>query len=382
MNSINEPSFYCKSSKKTLSNICNGKKVPVTHDECSSPQSISVNQYRSIQCNRCGLLLPNLSSLSSHKCITARMTKATTKNERNSPLIGFHDLTFIDFSSKKYPLIAKSFCEQNIRKASSLYHNFECKKCFKAFPCKSGLNLHIETHTGETYCNICRCDLGTRLKFLAHQVKHRYHHLLSSVNIFNTNSSEVDEDDSHGIRSLVELRKASKLSEDTFLKEKEIFFAMLQLQHRKVQESIYLAEEKSAQEKKEDVDDFDCPSYFINAKPNQSPVKFVDLDQQPQEATSYSSQLLQNNIPTNVNNSSIGQNLNNSSSLIALATVANPLLSNLTPEVTLQASLEKENAETTDFNSIIDCCYNLKSFMFRFNLGQTIKSKKSNALAN
>lgn len=315
--------------------------------------------------------------MSSHNCITSNLTKATPKNGPNGLLIGFHDLTFTDFSSKKYPLIAKSFCETNVRKPSSPYHDFQCRKCFKAFPCRSGLNLHAETHIGETYCHICRCDLGTRLKFTAHQAKHRYTHLLSSVQ--DTDASK--EDDSHGIRSLIELRKASKMSEDSLLKEKEIFLSMLQLQHRKVQENISIAEKRDSEENDRETSEFDCPSYFIHAKPNQLSVSLSENDQL-EESTSYSSQSF-SNFPQNDTNSLItGQSVADPSSFLALASHANSLVQSLGPSRCIPARNEKENTQRADFNSIIDYCYDLKSFMFPFSLNQTMKNHENSAIAN
>ena len=129
------------------------------------------------------------------------------QNGIGSASIGFHDLTFTDFSSHKYPLIAQSFCESNIRKSSSPYHNFQCSNCPKAFPCAAALSLHqqkshnssiISTdHTSlkmetpesqskpstlsSTFCHICQIDLGSSVEYAAHQTKHRYDSFLSSV---------------------------------------------------------------------------------------------------------------------------------------------------------------------------------------------------------
>lgn len=59
--------------------------------------------------------------------------------------IGFHDLTFIDFSTSKFTLIAKSACERSLRYPSSEYHIFQCRQCSKAFPSTGSLKMHVRT---------------------------------------------------------------------------------------------------------------------------------------------------------------------------------------------------------------------------------------------
>ncbi|XP_074595349.1 uncharacterized protein LOC141850590 [Brevipalpus obovatus] len=229
----------------------------------NSVGSNNVKRSDSIHCNQCDNSFSSYALLSTHNCINNNMSKSGSKNGRASLALGFHDLAFTDFSSKKYPLIAKSFCEHNIRKSSSPYHNFECIKCSKSFPCGSALNLHETSHTGETFCHICRCDLGTPLNYLSHQAKHQYQHLLSSVSGMNLssggNSSTLD-NLSQASNEMVKLS-----DEESLLREKEQFLAMFQLQNRRVQEQLALVKEAVYEVRSDS--DFDCPSYFINAKP-------------------------------------------------------------------------------------------------------------------
>ncbi|XP_070575948.1 ras-responsive element-binding protein 1-like isoform X2 [Ptychodera flava] len=60
--------------------------------------------------------------------------------------VGFQDLGFAEFSSSKFPLIAKTWCEKHVRRCSSNHHRYVCRTCNKAFPCSSALDLHATTH--------------------------------------------------------------------------------------------------------------------------------------------------------------------------------------------------------------------------------------------
>ena len=95
----------------------------------------------------------------------------------NPPKIGFFDLTFTDFSSNKFPMIAKAMCEHSARRSSSPYHDFECNKCLTAFPSNSVLNLHESGHRhfAETFCLFCNIDLGHRDAYVDHvRTQHKY----------------------------------------------------------------------------------------------------------------------------------------------------------------------------------------------------------------
>ncbi|KAF4524885.1 hypothetical protein B566_EDAN015541, partial [Ephemera danica] len=63
--------------------------------------------------------------------------------------VGFKDLTFVDFSTEKFPLIARAFCERSVHKASSAFHRFQCEECGRAFPCGSALHIHVTNAHGE-----------------------------------------------------------------------------------------------------------------------------------------------------------------------------------------------------------------------------------------
>ena len=66
-------------------------------------------------------------------------------NVKNVPkVIGFQDINFIDFSSQKFPLIAKNICEESIHLSKDDF-SFDCPHCERAFPCDSALEIHVQT---------------------------------------------------------------------------------------------------------------------------------------------------------------------------------------------------------------------------------------------
>lgn len=64
------------------------------------------------------------------------------KNLKNIPkVIGFQDINFIDFSSEKFPLVAKDICEKSLHLSKDEFC-FECRLCGRGFPCSSALEIH------------------------------------------------------------------------------------------------------------------------------------------------------------------------------------------------------------------------------------------------
>lgn len=83
------------------------------------------------KCRHCEIVFKSHKALNAHRC-----------GHVKTPITqGFKDLTFVDFSSEKFPIIARSICEQNMRSPSS-NQKFECSKCGRAFPCASALQMH------------------------------------------------------------------------------------------------------------------------------------------------------------------------------------------------------------------------------------------------
>ncbi|XP_061724291.1 ras-responsive element-binding protein 1-like [Cydia pomonella] len=57
---------------------------------------------------------------------------------------GFNDLTFVDFSSKKFPEIARGVCERNPH-ISITEQRYRCEMCSRDFPCRQALDIHRKT---------------------------------------------------------------------------------------------------------------------------------------------------------------------------------------------------------------------------------------------
>ncbi len=108
-------------------------------------------------------------------------TRSGSSSEASSPSakalvpMGFTELNFLDFSSDKFALIARAFCERNPRRASSIFHNYTCMECDRSFPCPSALAVHHNTHTpaaAEVNCVACKCWFDNPAQQKAHQLKH------------------------------------------------------------------------------------------------------------------------------------------------------------------------------------------------------------------
>ncbi|KAJ6634999.1 Ras-responsive element-binding protein 1, partial [Pseudolycoriella hygida] len=87
------------------------------------------------KCRQCGVVFKNHKTLNGHQCGVSNKNHLVTH--------GFKDLTFVDFSSDKFPLIAKSMCEQGVRAPVS-NQKFECPNCNRAFPCVKTVEIHKE----------------------------------------------------------------------------------------------------------------------------------------------------------------------------------------------------------------------------------------------
>ncbi|XP_058444362.1 uncharacterized protein LOC131426002 isoform X2 [Malaya genurostris] len=85
------------------------------------------------KCRHCDMVFKSYKALNAHRC---------GNNNYQNITPGFKDLTFVDFSSEKFPLIAKSVCEQSIRTPVTS-QKFECTKCYRAFPCSKTLEMHV-----------------------------------------------------------------------------------------------------------------------------------------------------------------------------------------------------------------------------------------------
>lgn len=86
------------------------------------------------KCRYCEIVFKTYKALNSHKCSAGNKAPQVTQ--------GFKDITFVDFSSEKFPLIAKNMCEQSIRTPIT-NQKYECPKCYRAFPCASAVDIHV-----------------------------------------------------------------------------------------------------------------------------------------------------------------------------------------------------------------------------------------------
>ncbi|XP_034938617.1 ras-responsive element-binding protein 1 [Chelonus insularis] len=96
------------------------------------------------ECETCKRTFKNHRVLNLHRYMVHFNDNAMNNNKslKNS-VVGFNDLTFVDFSSDKFPAIARAVCEQSLhRPASGESATFMCSKCLRAFPCKSALEAH------------------------------------------------------------------------------------------------------------------------------------------------------------------------------------------------------------------------------------------------
>lgn len=95
-------------------------------------------EHPSVQakCRYCEVVFKSYKQLNAHKCSANHKAPQITQ--------GFNDHTFVDFSMKKFPLIAKSICEQSIHTPIT-NQKFECPKCYRAFPCLSAVDIHVKS---------------------------------------------------------------------------------------------------------------------------------------------------------------------------------------------------------------------------------------------
>ncbi|XP_067005614.2 ras-responsive element-binding protein 1 [Anabrus simplex] len=90
------------------------------------------------RCGICDASFKTQRELSLHRFMIHR----DGSSPASRPVMGFTDLTFVDFSSQKFPYIARAVCERNIHRPTSAFHRFQCDVCGRAFPCGSALAIH------------------------------------------------------------------------------------------------------------------------------------------------------------------------------------------------------------------------------------------------
>ncbi|XP_008116157.2 ras-responsive element-binding protein 1 isoform X1 [Anolis carolinensis] len=105
----------------------------------------------SLRCDVCCITFRTHRGLLRHNAVIHKLLPKDPTGKpfiQNNPSIpaGFHDLGFTDFSCKKFPRISQVWCETNLRRCTSEFHRYVCEMCNKAFPMRSALKLHTETH--------------------------------------------------------------------------------------------------------------------------------------------------------------------------------------------------------------------------------------------
>lgn len=100
------------------------------------------------KCRHCEVVFKSHKALNAHRCGNY---KAINSNITQ----GFKDLAFFDFTSTKFPIIAKTICEQSIRQTVT-NQNYECPKCYRAFPCATSVEIHVKE------CDVMAHDFSTK----------------------------------------------------------------------------------------------------------------------------------------------------------------------------------------------------------------------------
>lgn len=89
------------------------------------------------KCRHCEMVFKSHKALNAHRC----------NNRSTNVQQGFSDLSFVDFSSEKFPIIAQKMCEQSIRTPIT-NQKYECRSCYRAFPCASAVEIHMKECNG------------------------------------------------------------------------------------------------------------------------------------------------------------------------------------------------------------------------------------------
>ncbi|XP_033323308.2 uncharacterized protein LOC117218773 isoform X1 [Megalopta genalis] len=94
------------------------------------------------KCESCNLSFKSHRVLNLHRFMIHFMEYSMSTASHKS-VIGFNDLTFVDFSSGKFTAIARAVCEQSVHvPASGEKATFQCTKCLRAFPCRTAVDEH------------------------------------------------------------------------------------------------------------------------------------------------------------------------------------------------------------------------------------------------
>ncbi|GFY71555.1 ras-responsive element-binding protein 1 [Trichonephila inaurata madagascariensis] len=185
-----------------------------------------------IMCQKCDKISASYTAHVDHECEIVE-PKLPPKRE---DVCGFQDLNFIDFTTDKFALVSKKYCEENIKRPISAFHIYECKDCKKTFPCGRALKLHEKVHESEiTFCPTCDCDFTTKSFLQVHKLKHR----------------SAEQCLSHSLQS-------NEITKKSLLAGKEDFLALLNLQKQSILKNL-----KPCDVKEDPLENYD---YFVHGK--------------------------------------------------------------------------------------------------------------------
>jgi hypothetical protein len=220
--------------------VCNREdfsslNVLETHLEESHPE------YQ-IRCHVCDQTFRNHRALNLHRHMTqhdkvGKGTKSNSQQQHSPTVLGFNDLTFVDFSSKKFPHIAVAVCEKSLHKPSSAI-KFQCDSCGHAFPCATALNIHQRDSRGR--CSEDKADPSSK--------------------------NDTPTDLSNNQKRTPVTGRSSESEEEIEERKREDFFLRLDLQNKSIPSSPSGSFEHN-HPKKEDV--FET-SMYCNAKRNET----------------------------------------------------------------------------------------------------------------
>lgn len=153
---------------------------------------------------------------------------------------GFCDLDFIDFTTEKFPLVAKVWCEKNPRRKSSVFHDFSCPKCNYSFPNRGALALHMASHKPNSWtsCPLCDCYFVSPDILHTHLSKHIADKAMIQALELKDNEScgkpeSMDKADFMGMFELVstkdlsQSRKNETVIESISKEQNDVYFARL-----------------------------------------------------------------------------------------------------------------------------------------------------------
>ena len=151
------------------------------------------------KCSSCQLVFRSGHLLRSHQALNHGCKKGSQRintsfnDDDGISAVGFQDLTFVDFSAKKFPQISRVLCESQRRRLAGASIGFSCEHCKHVFPCKSALEVHQCTHFPQynTNCTACDCRFDSAGECELHSLVHVAESVLTA---YTNRECKADED--------------------------------------------------------------------------------------------------------------------------------------------------------------------------------------------